>query len=86
MDTPKTNDNQAPDGAKQRYMVLCLLQQGPVNSVALRQLGVLNPTARLSEIRQRGYPVEVRLLPSVIGPSGTVHKRVAEYRLEPPSE
>lgn len=81
MDTSKTNDIPVLDGCKQRYMVLCLLQAGPVNSVELRGLGVLNPAARLSEIRQRGYPVKTRLLASVVGPSGSVHRRVAEYRL-----
>ena len=82
----KSTDNPPPSGARQRYMVLCLLQQGPVTSLELRGLGVLNPAARLSEIRQKGYPVTVKILPLVIGPTGVKHKRIAQYRLSPDGE
>lgn len=87
MDTTSSNSDIQPlDGCKQRYLILALLRQGPINSIELRQIGILNPTARLSEIKQKGYPVKVRLLPAVIGPSGLTHRNVAQYRLEPPSE
>jgi hypothetical protein len=86
MDTSKTNDIQPLDGCKQRHMVLTLLQAGPVTSLELRAHGVLTPSARILELKQRGYKITVKLLPIVVGPTGITHKRIAQYRLEPPSE
>lgn len=84
--TANNTDIPVADGSKQRTLVLSLLRQGPTNSVELRQLGILNPSGRAMELKQRGHPVEVRILPSVFGPSGTVHRNIAEYRLAPDGE
>lgn len=76
-----TTDNPAPSGASQRYLVLTLLMAGPVTSLELRAHGVLTPSARILELKQKGYKITVKLLPIVVGPTGIKHKRIAEYRL-----
>lgn len=69
------------DGSKQRLLILSLLREGPINSVELRGLGVLNPSGRAMELKDRGHPVEVTILPSVVGASGLTHRGIAQYRL-----
>ena len=86
MDTSKTNDIQPKDCSTQRYMVLCLLMAGPKTSIELRAHGVLTVSARVSELKQRGYKITVKTLPVVVTPNGNIHRRIAQYRLEPPSE
>lgn len=86
MDTANNNDIQPKDCSTQRYMVLCLLMAGPVTSVELRAHGVLTPSARISELRRRGYKITVKLLPIVVGPTGIKHKRIALYQLGPGEE
>lgn len=66
---------------KQRYRLLAALGSRPISTIEAREkLGILNPAARVMELRQSGVQIDMRWSVEV-SQSGEKH-RVARYHLQ----
>jgi hypothetical protein len=64
----------------QRNYILSLLKTGAtVSSMNFRSVGIVDPPARISEIKTRGLCIMAQYLDLVI--NGKKHKRIAHYWL-----
>ena len=70
---------QTNNTARQRARVLARLEQGPATTIELRdQCNVMQPAARVKELRDRGHPIRTHRL-SVMDAQGRAHAGVALY-------
>lgn len=63
----------------QRQRIVAILEKNPVNSIKFREIGFLGITARIAELRKRGYLINSRWI-EYISVVNTKHK-IVEYAL-----
>ena len=63
----------------QRVRLLARIKQGPVDAfTAIRELNILRPGARISELRDAGHPINTRLA-TMTDDQGRTHHGIALY-------
>ena len=75
------NDSHVNDtsGSAQRIRLLARIKQGPVDTfTAIRELNILRPGARISELRAAGHPINTHLA-TMTDDQGRTHHGIALY-------
>lgn len=68
-------------GNAQRLRLLARLKQGPIDTfTAIRELNILRPSARISELRSAGYFIQTQLVTQA-DDQGRSHEGIALYYL-----
>lgn len=75
----KTNTNK---GVKQKALIIEELKQGSCLSIVFRDLGITNPSSRISELKEIGNNIESTLV-TATDHTGRIYKQVALYTLKP---
>ncbi len=79
--SPKHSDVENITLPAQRVRFLAHLEIGPVSTIeARRDLNIMQPAARIKELREAGHPIETHLR-SLYDDHGRYHSRVAVYYL-----
>lgn len=89
MDKKKADQQASPNktlihdtsGSAQRARLLTRLKQGPADTfTAIRELNILRPGARISELRAAGHPIKTHLT-AMTDDQGRSHDGIALYYL-----
>ena len=70
--------------SSQQNLLLAYLKKGPLSTIAAREeLGIMSPSARVSELRSLGYIIKTKRI-SLSEESGRNHRQVALYLMGTP--
>ncbi|WP_324734123.1 helix-turn-helix domain-containing protein [Pseudomonas paeninsulae] len=79
--SPKKSHINDTSGSAQRLRLLARLKLGPVDTfAAIRELNILRPGARISELRAAGHLIKTRLI-TLTDDQGRTHDGIALYCL-----
>ncbi|WP_312379029.1 helix-turn-helix domain-containing protein [Pseudomonas oryzihabitans] len=79
--SPKNPGVENTTNAAQRQRLLQQLRQGPVTTIeAQRDLNIMRPAARITELRKAGHPIQTHLR-DMFDDQGRKHSRCAVYYL-----
>ncbi|MFC0047194.1 helix-turn-helix domain-containing protein [Rheinheimera tilapiae] len=65
----------------QQIVFEALEAHGTLNTFQLRELGIINPSKMIYDLRLKGLSIKTTLI-SAIGNTGRIHPRIAHYSLE----